>query len=92
MRKLRENHKTGRFHQGKRVGLGHGLRKVLLDLFFEICQKILQVIGSQCICRTDFDIGIVQSSPLPKTLFFYMDLAKKVEILEFWDVDLSETP
>ena len=72
MRKLRENHETCRFHHGKRVGLPHGLRKVLLDSFFEICQKILQFIGSQRICRTGFDIGMVQSSSLPKTFFLHL--------------------
>ena len=72
------------------MGLGHGLRNVLLDPSFKICKQILQFIGNQCICRTDFDIGIVQSNPLP-TLFFTRfsayqcpgTLRKNVEILEF---------
>ena len=45
------------------MGLGHGLVNFMSDSVLKICQKIMQNIGSQSICRIDFDIGIVQSNP-----------------------------
>ena len=52
-----------RYHRGNFVGLGHGLGNFMSDSVLKICQKIMQNIGSQSICRIDFDIGIVQSKP-----------------------------
>ena len=45
------------------MGLGHGLGNFMSDSVLKICHKIMQNIGSQSICRIDFDIGIVQSKP-----------------------------
>ena len=52
-----------RYHRGNFVGLGHGLGNFMSDSVLKICQKIMQNIGSQSICRIDFDIGIFQSKP-----------------------------
>ena len=52
-----------RYHRGNFVGLGHGLVNFMSDSVLKICQKIMQNIGSQSICRIDFDIGIFQSKP-----------------------------
>ena len=45
------------------MGLGHGLGNFMSDSVLKICQKIMQNIGSQSICRIDFAIGMFQSKP-----------------------------
>ena len=47
MRKLRENHEKCRYHQGKFMGLGHGLRKFIFDSFSKYDKNIQKYDNTQ---------------------------------------------